>query len=510
MRHPSRAALLALILFNASCRNAAVAPDLTRRSDTGQIETVPIAERNDYEADLLHRLAAPGAPKEVYALARQSAWGGPAELVEITLDGRQPVLKSWVEGESDRYFTRVLSSSEAAELRLLSRQCDRLPDLPFQANDGVDYTFFFGGTKAVRQIRMNNPPVEDDVPAVFPGGVAAPDPMYAKIILLIRRLADPDRLTFQFEPRMSVPGLQVVYAHPDSLVQTVWADGADVRVTIGRIGYGISEQWLRVTGGKVGDAVNRPAAFPHGEWPEEAAQKMGWIYHRDACNPWQARAAGRSVHGLGAALNSATLLFDEGHKPVKILDSAIHDQILSSDGRWLVGRLDGRLIRYDLTDRRLMPGADLATVHEYLPLRWIEPLKKVLLVYHEWVPVGKSYHCRFRLLDPATGKVEEPPRPLDRDVWLQSMRRPFQSSRQPDVVWVAFHDQPMYGRSGYTMVGRYDLKKLEFKAWTRVQTLRFDSDTMWVDEGAGWIYAIDGGQLFRVPLNREVYKDWLN
>jgi hypothetical protein len=31
-----------------------------------------------------------------------------------------------------------------------------------------------------------------------------------------------------------------------------------------------------------------------------------------------------------------------------------------------------------------------------------------------------------------------------------------------------------------------------------------------VDEGAGWIYAIDGGQLFRVPLNREVYKDWPN
>jgi len=202
------------------------------------------------------------------------------------------------------------------------------------------------------------------------------------------------------------------------------------------------------------------------------------------------------------------LLFEEGREPVKIFDSAIRNQILSSDGRWLVGQLDGRLIRFDLTDRHLMPDADLATVRAFLPLRWIEPLKKVLLVHHEWTPVGRSDNSRFRLLDPATGKVEEPAHPVEPQVWLQSIRRPFQASRQPGVVWVAFHDQPRYGRSGYTMVGRYDVKEFEFKAWTRVETLQFDSDTMWVDEDAGSIYAIDGGRLFRVPLNREVYKDW--
>ncbi len=172
--------------------------------------------------------------------------------------------------------------------------------------------------------------------------------------------------------------------------------------------------------------------------------------------------------------------------------------LLTADGKWMVGRVKDRLIRYDIVARKMI---DVEGAADFLPLRYVSALGKVMIVRHERTPLGKLYRSDFRLLDAATGKSEEV-RPDDR-VWLQPLRRFFQATKEKDVVWAAFSD-----KSKYTMVGRYDTKKLKFLNWFRVETLQFESDQMWVDEDAGWVYAIFDGQVVRVPVDHGVYENW--
>lgn len=506
--------IVALFIFVlAGCRNGPVAMPplaLAERTESGALAPVTPDRQADYELDLTRRLTRPIPPDEVYTLRRQSTWGGPAEVTEVTVTAGRATLRVFdTDDRGEREFRRDLDPAELADLRSLATRADRLPPLSFQGWDGVDYFFVHGTASAgLRRLHINNPPVEDDVPAVFPGDntVPRPDPLYAQIVRTMRKLANPDRLTVRYDLRRPPDGFAVVFAHPHIEVRNVWARGDDVRVIVGAPACIDDRGWRKVAAiNKLADGeAARPPDVPADDWPEEAirSRKLQYDTHADGCEPWQARVTGRSVHGLGNRRSGSTWLFDEGAKPAKLLDRMAHFPILSEDGRWLVASVDERLVRYDLTERKLLPFTEPDELARYLPLRRVQGTGKVLLVRHHPHPLGRYGWEEFRLLDPATGQATEA-RP-ESDVWLKSMRRPYQPTSKPGVTWVAF---PSASTPAYTMVGRYDMANLRFLNWQRIDSLSFDSDRMWVDEAVGLIYAVHRGQLVRVRLDPRVIAD---
>jgi hypothetical protein len=498
--------VVALAFLLTACnqlQHSAAPPDLTRLTDKGALEPIPPDQRSDYEIALLLRLAAATPADEVYALLRQSTWGGPARIIEVSVAASRATLRVKDADHPERHFARDLSPAELESLRKLATESDRLPPLAFQAYDGVDYYFVHGAAATgLRRLHINNPPVDDDIPKVTTGDTPVPDPLYAKLVLTMRDLAAPDRLTIHYDLPRPPPGMEVIFAGPDEYLHNVWARGQDVRVTVGPPYYYGNDNWQRLRDGKLAGEVARPDVFADRPYPEDAARARGLLYHLDGCDNWQAQANGRSVHGLRDALYGSTWLFQQDKQPEKLFDATARYPILTPDGRWLVAVSNDQLIRYDLEARKTFALNDPPELARFLPLRRVPDTQKVLLVRHNPTPTGPSYQTDFRLLDPTTGKAEKVD--PDAQVWLQPMRRPYQPSRDAGVVWVAFADE----RYHYTMLGRYDTRRLRFRNWTQVNSLQFTSDRMWVDEDAAKIYVINDGHLLRLPLDAEVYKDW--
>jgi hypothetical protein len=50
------------------------------------------------------------------------------------------------------------------------------------------------------------------------------------------------------------------------------------------------------------------------------------------------------------------------------------------------------------------------------------------------------------------------------------------------------------------MLGEFDTKKFYFFGWTKIDSLEFDSDSMWIDDSSKKVYIVFRGQLVQMPL----------
>jgi hypothetical protein len=281
---PQGGGVLASTLLRDSMRQGtAPAPKAKRpvivevREKTGRGKAPP--ERlSQEELAWLEMLEGP-APREAFLLRHAYPGGGPGDLTEVHVWPDRAELRWRREQSPSVVFRRALTPAELAELRAFLRQnkIEELPSLEFQAWDGTDYLYCHLTPSGGHRLYINNPQLEDD------DGRPIDDP-YNRLIRFFDKLAEPGKLV----PHYAHPGgpaeMQIVFAHPQHEVQSVWADGDDVRVLIGP-DSSTQRAWHSVRRRVLGSEVDRPRLpttlrtlkLPRSDdaWVDE---KAGWIY----------------------------------------------------------------------------------------------------------------------------------------------------------------------------------------------------------------------------------------
>src|SRR6185436_12440074 len=290
-----------------------------------------------------------------------------------------------------------------------------------------------------------------------------------------------------------VPGLEVLFASDDVSAETVWKQGADLRVVVGnpKVREKIDEEINRLEESEQADPSNddedsddsdRPTpetlqpvlpsermrlkrqfdeyewrSFESGRIASPVAQPPGveFIPTRDSLDlqlsqqQWKARAAGFEIR-----LGTDGLYRVTAGKAVKILSGDFSPPVVSSDGRWLVAhKFDEEngavVIRYNLQTRRQYTVAT-DSVGDLYPSCYVASLGKFLMVarYYDEEHFDGDFDDdeeegpansdeprpqRFFFLDPASGAVTAAPgnvRPL-----VQQTFRPLQSTGKPNEFW---------------------------------------------------------------------------
>jgi hypothetical protein len=198
----------------------------------------------------------------------------------------------------------------------------------------------------------------------------------------------------------------------------------------------------------------------------------------------------------------------------KLFDEIIRHQVVTPDGRWLVGTLGEKLICYDLKRRKMIPikGEDGQAVDGLFAIRNWPGSNEVLLMRPAawpWPSDKLRPQPDFYLLNPATGEVAWPfewaaesARPgatfrSTGEPWLQHTNRPLQSSSEGGGFWAAIPDR----EGPFTRVGGYRgfdfVETFAFRAYPLV----FESGDMWIDEQEEKIYVVYKNDLLRLPLH---------
>ena len=216
----------------------------------------------------------------------------------------------------------------------------------------------------------------------------------------------------------------------------------------------------------------------------------------------------------GRSSTFGTWILGPGDRMEKLFDEVIRHQVVTPDGRWLVGTLSEKLICYDLQQRKMIPikDEDGQAIDGLFAIRNWPGSNEVLLVRPPawpWPSDKLRPQPDFYLLDPATGEVAWPfewpsgvalPGSTFRctgEPWLQHTNRPLQSSSEEGVFWAAIPDR----EGPFTRVGGYEgfyFVEKTFAFW--VYPLVFESGDMWVDEEEKKIYVVYKNDLLRLPL----------
>lgn len=380
-------------------------------------------------------------PEEVFAFSERSVgWGGPLRTIEVAIrDGSAELRwydeRNYSEFRSDRYFWRALTVDELLELRAFVRDrgIDTLADNEVFAADGTDYVYLHATPRAARRLVINNPDERNGT--------------YVELVRLFERLADPGKLAVRHSLDELPDGAELLYARADETLHQVWAAGDDVRVLVGRAYE--APKWRSFKGGTLGD---------------DTAAPEGWTYDPEP---------------------EPTLMPDG--------ETRISEPVTTPDRRWIVGRVDDALVRYDSASRRRLPVApkifsELGHSLEFLPTHG-----KLLVVRHAADRWG-STRSSFGLLDVASGDVEGVEVP-DAEPFQTAHVRRFQPTARPDEVWTANSTL-----SPGSWLCRFDLRTFKVRTRSWLPALRVDSDKVWVDERSSRAYVVFDKMLFRFPL----------
>lgn len=503
--------LLGLILASSPMRAQSPiiepkVPSIAETSADGKRQTIQADDVSPLEIELYQRFQRTDAPDDLFAIRSFTLGSLQGELTEIIIRGEEAELRLYPDDCPIRYFQRSLKADELKQLRrfVANRGIDRLPEYTTDICDGVAYGYWHLTKNGGYRLLINNPPRRDD-PEDIPSRPAAR--VYGELVDLFEDFADPAKLSVRYLNRRTLPALEVLYAHPKQEIRAVWAKGDDVRVLVGEF-YMTGQEWRSLRDGKLGPAIEQPDAFPPDCFLDRLeARSLGLEQVWDDCQPWQTRWGQKSIRGgLATEARPATWICEQGQAPIRLFESPIAYQLVTQDEHWLVGTLDDKLICYDLVNRKMVPIDSPETVANFFALDYLPNSKKVLLV-RPWQEGPREPPWRldpkYRLFDPATGRTEEVKGPGGAEHLRQRMHRPFQPTSQPGVVWVSFGKG-----SDYTMLGRFDTKSFGFRNWTRIDSLDFESDNVWVDESTRRIYIVYRGHLLRLPLPKEVYADW--
>jgi hypothetical protein len=545
-RNPQTRAALSVVLFVAIAFSAwfaiadrlaaqspiiePVLPKVTEITDKGEKRTVPPEELSPIDIAIYQRFQRKDAPDEVCALEEIGLNGGRTTLTEIIVRGNEAEVRFYPDDCEFRYFHRNLTTQDLERLHqfVANKAVDTRKDYSSDTWDGVEYRYFHSTRTGGHRLSINNPPEGEelrDLPANDPSRV------YSDLVALFAALANPDRLQVKYFGTNLPAGLEVLFAHPKQRICMVWTAGDDIRVLVD--GEETPPEWRAIRKGKLGPTVACPdgfSPFMTESWkaffqapkkatairrageksPKEPKSIDDVFKFTDRCQPWQVIWDNKGVRGGRYGLEHwGTWIYEKGKQPEHLFSKPISHQLVSPDGHWLVGTLEGKLICYDLAKRESRPLEDAQTVNTYEALYYLPTRQQVLLSLagreelrktNIWVE-GTPSTAAYRLLDPATGKTSDLKNASGLWCLHQSMERPFQATSQPGVVWTA------QGNKTWSALGRFDTKEFRFRNQVSVGLLDFNSNDVWVDEPAKKFYVVFRGHLLRLPLPADVLKD---
>lgn len=354
------------------------------------------------------------------------------------------------------------------------------------------------------------------------------------------------RATLKYNLSREIPGLEIILASDELHAETVWKNGADLRVAASltsvrkqvkkdiekafedaesneevpeagegntayqmRVdlarkheydGYG----WHKVVDGMDGGPAEQPPGFEfmplkdkHSPEPTE--------------EQWKARVGAVEVRAGDGGL----YLISRGQRTL-LKKGDFGYPVVSPNGRWaVVAQLDDpesgpRLLRINLITRKIFP----VTFDNYQTREakaFVPILNKFLIVPQAGYYEDEDYAADLEngpddrvmldpdpdsmmLLDPETGALQPAKnefRPLSQQTF-----RPLQKAARVDEYWAALPGS----EKNETQIGIYSTKWLTFRPVMQIPKIKFNSMSMWVDEAGGKVYFVYRGHLLALPL----------
>jgi hypothetical protein len=468
--------LIVILLSGCQSRSAIV---ITARDESGKVAIVNPEALAHFEGDLLERFAEPGAPDEAFAVQRSGAWTGDMSLLQVLIWRDAALLRFQVSGDEDCFYQRELSAQEVQALRRWVRdnQIDSQPAYDRNVMDGEWYRYIHVTRSEAVDASINNPFVQGQ-----------PEGPYQRFLKYLETLADLKDLPVHYRTARLPAGVEVLYASAADEATAIWAQGDDVRIRIRPRDRTTESGWRTLRAGKVGEEAAEPYA--------EAPEPYRGVGHEFGLGEAHLTARwGQQFIGTGTKdwKQWSTWLCAKGAGPVMLFPSAMQEFVVTPAG-FLVGTLDGRLVDYDLNQRKTVEFHDPADIADYVTLRAIPETGDVLIAEHN-LPPGGTHGRRMRLLDPRTGVHHEVRDPWTKDTLLPNWSRPMQPTTQPATVWAAYCPDKQHD----TLLGKLDLSRGEFD-WAQINDLRFYTVQMWIDQSTRRIYVIQNGHVIRLPL----------
>lgn len=432
------------------------------------------------------------------------------------------VIFSWDEDES-RYRERPLTKYEFDELKafLTTSRADEMP--PFLSCGGAYCTakeLVMLGRNGGRRVYMNG-----GTQTYYTGSsydfFAGLDKYFAGL--------KQTPATLKYTLSREIPGLEIILASDEIHAETVWKDGADLRVAASAVTV------RKKIADEIEDIGSDEANYETNEAKKVAIREKkrfdGFSWYKLGENGFQAGAAQPPqvelipVHD-GLAVPPGTEQWkgrttdmeirgsDDGlfkvvrGRVTKLRAGKYQYPVVTPNGRWVVAA------KTDDTTGGHVVRVDLATNKEYAfkfeeygnwnPSAYVPTLNKILVVRQNYDEYGNNEDDdnvsadaepdSMRLIDPATGDMQSVTgefRPLDQQTF-----RPLQKTAKPNEFWAAIPGV----ETSETLVGIYDTARLTFRQVMRVPKIKFNSMSMWVDEPGGKVYFIYRGHLLALPL----------
>ncbi len=426
---------------------------------------------------------------------------------------------SWEEDDS-RYHERTLEVNEFENLKnyLTSEKVEELPPFLAACEDCAGKELLMLGRQGGRRVFVSS----GETPDFFAGLDKIFDEMQKQ----------PAPLHYKLEK--DVAGLEILFADDNLKAQSVWKNGADLRVLIEdqarrtqidkeiKIQERAEEQtddfdyekaapmrqkrramrlfeeysWQKIENHALAGAVAPPPGFDY------ISKNDGLI--ASAFDQWKRRTPNFEIRGS----EEGVFKIVRG-RAVKIQDGFYSRTVVTPDGRWLVGLRYGEegevLARINLLTNKETTIKTPAHSPPLTPVVYVPSLGK-MLVFNGYYGDESSDEAageigdrsgNFFLLDVETGvlsPVKGEVRPL-----AQQTFRALQPTAAPDEFWTAIPDTA----KNLTVVGTYNAKTLTFKPLLKIPKINFNSMNMWADETAKKIYFIYEGHLLSLPLVKQ-------
>jgi hypothetical protein len=483
-------------------------PKITWRSTDGVLESAEPNQVAAWEMQLYRRYQYQHPPMDTYALYEERPGSGTSRLIEVLVYDHSAELRLYPDDCTLRFFIRKLDEEELKSFVdfIKAKNVDQLPEYQTNVCDGVIYSYIHFTKDGGYRVAMNNPPVREELREFQDDSNRS----YCELISWFARICTFGKWEIRYVCSRLIPGLEILYANPTNEIRTVWAEGDDVRVLVGQSGLA-GQKWyaLRETG--LEKEVDCPDVFSAHDVLDRAndneAGPFGLSYIGRHFQPWQATAEGRYVlTGVMNGQTKGTWLCTTTSQPVRIFNDNITDYLLTPNGHWLVGSIGTRLICYDFIAQKMVPIENPDPAKTFYALYYLPQQEKVLLISptrgeaHFAKPVPKDleqFPADYRLLDPRSGKTTAIEHLQGSMPLRQRTDRPFQPTQKVGVVWTATKEK------GYSIIGQFDTASFQFKPWTQVDSIEFESNDMWIDESLEKVYIVYRGQLLRIPLGLE-------
>ncbi len=425
--------------------------------------------------------------------------------------------------DSSRYRERPLDKHEFDEIKAYIHD-NKLDELPPFLNCGGEYCeakeLLMLGKNGGRRVYVNG-----DSQGIFDG--------LAKLFEGMKKAP----ATLRYSLSRDLKGLEILIASEDLHAETVWKDGADLKIAASQTAVrkriddevakisdeedpsngtaGVEERkqklrdkheydgygWYRVTPNGAEPGATQPAGVDIIPVRDGLAVQAGLAR-------WMRRAPGFEIRA------SEEGLFKVVRGQMTKIRTGVYDSpIVTPNGRWVVvskgdaaTETGQSTIILDLVTNKER-AVDIPNNVSMIASAYVPTINKVLLTPSQYygdeeysqaapedvVPDDAAPDSMI-LLDPATGAVQPIAgefRPLDQQTF-----RPLQSTGRPNEFWAAIYDL----ERNVTEVGYYETKTFGFRPVLKVPKIKFNSMSMYVDEPANKVYFVYRGHLLSLPL----------